>query len=61
MSKIDRIENEIIFRGRGNNQAWFAPTIGVIAPKSEERHPEVVLSVTQLVGNDIGPCHFLLT
>ena len=61
MNKIDRIENEIILHGRRNNQAWFAPTMGVIPPAVKNKYPEVIVGATQLVGNDIGPLHFLRT
>lgn len=61
MRKIDRIENEVILHGRRNNQAWFAPTIAVIPPVGKDKYPEVVLSISQLVANDTGPCHFLRT
>ncbi len=61
MDNIAGIENEIVLHGRRNNQAWFAPTVGVIPSGNAGKHPEIVLSVTQLTGNDIGPCHFLLT
>ena len=40
MSKIDRIDNEIILHGRRNNQAWFAPTIGIIPQVAKSDYPE---------------------
>ncbi|MDD5597251.1 MAG: hypothetical protein PHV82_04865 [Victivallaceae bacterium] len=60
-NKIVSIENEIILHGRRNNQAWFAPILGAVPPGNGEEYPELVLFVTQLTANDVGPGHFLLS
>ncbi len=58
--QIDRIENEIILHGRRNNQAWFAPAVGVI-PGNRKILPQVFVTVHLLTGNDIGPLFYLKT
>ena len=57
---IEKIENEIILHGRRNNQAWFAPSVGVI-PGNKKTLPQVFVSVHLITGNDIGPLFYLKT
>lgn len=55
-----RIENQVILRGRDNNQAWFEPAIGAI-PGCKARDAEIFVRATLLTGNDVGPQLWLRT
>ena len=58
---IEKIENEIVLPGRKNNQAWFAPSIGIIPSTDGRKDPKIMVAVNQLIANDVGPLHFIGT
>ena len=61
MGTIERIENEVILNGRGNNQCWLDAAAAVVPPDGVGQMPKVIVESMQLVGNDIGPRHYLWT
>ena len=54
------IRRQVILHGRRDNQCWFEPSIAVV-PLSPNGKKVVMIKLTQLTANDIGPCHFTLT
>lgn len=61
MAAIRSIANEVVLKGRQNNQCWFSPGIAVVPPASPGGTPEVFVGVSQLVGNDMGTPHWIRT
>ena len=61
MGTIERIENEVILNGRENNQCWLDAAAAVVPPDGPGQTPGVIVESMQLVGNDIGPRHYLWT
>jgi hypothetical protein len=58
---IQDIKNQVILKGRQNNQCWFAPNLAVVPPRRAGGNPEVHVTANQLTGNDCGPQHFVRT
>jgi len=52
---------QIIFHGRRRNECWFEPTAALVPPGRNAAMPSVVVTASQLVGNDVGPQHYTWT
>ena len=61
MGRVCRIGLETIFHGRRRNECWFEPSAALIPPGRYGPGPAVVVFVSQLTGNDVGPHHYTWT
>ncbi|OGV65569.1 MAG: hypothetical protein A3K19_03215 [Lentisphaerae bacterium RIFOXYB12_FULL_65_16] len=61
MSTAYTVEVETIFHGRGRNECWFEPTVALVPPGRNGAAAGVIATVSQLVGNDMGPHHYTWT
>lgn len=52
---------ETIFHGRQRNECWFEPSMALAPPGRYGATPAVMVTVSQLNGNDIGPHHYTWT
>lgn len=52
---------ETVFHGRQRNECWFEPSIALVPAGRNGPLPAVIVTVSQLNGNDIGPHHYTWT
>lgn len=53
------IEIEKILHGRSRNECWFEPGAAVVPPGRNGARRGVIVTASQLTGNDMGPHHYL--
>lgn len=58
---IRSIQPEVIFHGRQRNECWFEPTAALVPPGRNGAVPQVLVTVSQLTGCDMGPHHYTWT
>lgn len=52
---------ETLFHGRQRNECWFEPSAALVPPGRNTPVPAVIVTASQLNGNDIGPHHYTWT
>ena len=52
------IDIQTIFHGRARNECWFEPSAALVPRQGETAVPWVIVTASQLVGNDVGPHHY---